>query len=126
MALNDITIVDGADTLVYQVISVPTSAGANRLEKSSSLSTPEYLEISHQLGSQTKPDRHLVKLSKTKQDNTDLAHFETGSAHIVFTVPRNLLTLDDIVAEFRRLYIYLEGGTGDYDNLKAILRGSLG
>jgi 3-dehydroquinate synthase class II len=128
MALNDITIVDGATTKVFTYVgsSNDTGKSAVRADKSASLSEPYNLEFSHQLGTQTKADRHLVKLSETKQDSTLLAHFETGSVHIVFTVPRTVIPVEDMVTAFRRLYIYLSGGTVAYDNTRDILKGSLG
>jgi hypothetical protein len=127
MALNDITIVDGATTKVFTYIGASNAQNsAVRCDKSASLSEPYNLEHSHQFGTQTKPDRHMIKLSETKQDSTLLAHFETGSCHIVWTVPRTVVPVEDMVTAFRRLYIYLNGGTVAYDNLRDILKGSLG
>lgn len=124
MALNDITIVDSGNK-VYSPISVGSMAVV-RQNTATALSTPEQLEISHQLGSQTKPDRHLVKFTRTEQDGTDASHFETASCHLVVSLPRTVNSVEDVVDLFRRMYIYLEGGTADFDNLRAICNGSLG
>lgn len=125
MALNDITIADGGNQ-VYSVVGWGSSMSANRRLITSTLSTPEDLIISHELGSQTRPDRHLFKMLRTEQDANDTTLFQTASVHTVCSLPRTVNSVEDIVDLYRRSHIYLYGGTAAYDNLRALCRGNLG
>jgi hypothetical protein len=124
MAYSDITITTTAEAgVVYSMIS---SAGtqALRADTARSLSEPRLLEISHQAGSATKPDRHMVRATQTEQSSTDDAVFETGSCHIVFTCPRSVVSVAMVKELFLKLSTYLTASSGAA--IDALLKGGLG
>lgn len=124
MALDDITITTTAESgIVYSPISV-TGQAAVRSDTARTLAEPRYLEISHQPGSASKPDRHLLKFTITEQSSTDESVFETGSAHLVLTVPRSVVTTAQIKELVLKMTTYLTASSGAA--IDALMKGQLG
>jgi hypothetical protein len=122
MALSDITITTTAEAnVVYTPVAFPSSRNVIRNDAGRAMSTPRTLEHAHQIGSQTKPDRHLVKFTITEQDSTDLSHFETGGLNITFILPRTVVTAAQVEELWNKAKVYLTS-----TNIQAIFKGSLG
>jgi len=77
-----------------------------RKDTSSTLAEPRYLDIEHQTGSATKPDRHLIRFSDTQQNSTTL-EFRTGTVHVVFTVPRDTISVAEVQELWAKMVLYL-------------------
>lgn len=121
MSLSDVTIEFPSGTNnVYSTVNTNGSQ-VLRSDLSAGIATPETLELSHQSGSSTRPDRHLVKLNLTKQDSTDMSMIETESVHVVFTLGRKLGTAADAQNLFGKLKTYLNDA-----KIAEIVAGSLG
>lgn len=90
MSLGDITL----NSKVYSVSSVVGPAVTRRCTAAtlpSGVDSSE-LELSHNFGTGTKPDRHLAKVSRVITDANGKK--QTISLHAVLTIPKGLETAD--------------------------------
>lgn len=121
MALDSIEIDTTAEAnVIYDVIAT-SGKQCVRSDAARSLAEPRLLEISHQEGSASRPDRHLIRFTQTEQSSTDESRFETASIHLVATVPRSVVTTAQVSELVKKLIAW-----GTTDNVAAWLRGSLG
>lgn len=117
MALDSITVTTTSEAgIVYEPTAI-SGAAVVRSDTAASLSEPRLLEISHQTGSKSKPDRHLVKFTQTEQSSSDPSQYATGSVHVVFTVPRDIITQAQVIELWKKQVALLTDG-----NIAAILR----
>lgn len=122
MALDTITITTADETGIdYVVTSLGGPSSVIRSDNSKALSTPRLLELSHQPGNQKTPDRHLARLTDTRQDTTDPSLFATNSVHVVFTAPRTIVTEAQLKELWHKMKVLID------DNFfSAFVRGGLG
>lgn len=96
MAFANIVANDGTTDQTYTLVQPGESRFIYRDLTNSSLALPHTVEISHTPGSNTKPDRHLVRNTRTgTNDNED--RIDSASVHIVIAAPRNgIVPLADV------------------------------
>lgn len=102
MAPETLTLKD--DTPTPSTYNLQTLQGNEAIyrDAASTLSNPRYLRVSHQITKEnTGIDRHLVQLSRM-DDDADGVPF-TGTAHVVFAIPRDGVTSADMVLEWEKL-----------------------
>lgn len=109
MAIGNVVLNDGTDHTY-----VPMNIGSNGVyylnTAESTLALPDFLEIQHTPGSQTRPDRHLVKLGFA-DDNTDGSETELLTIHVVATLPRKILTPAQMKLRAKRLATFMNSAT---------------
>lgn len=118
MAFGNITVNDGIAARTYNFIKENDSRAQYRDLTSSTLALPHVLEISHQEGSTTKPDRHLVRFART-DTNTTGDKIDTGSVHVVIAAPRSVVELSTVEAMISEIVDFLS----EPANVDAILAG---
>lgn len=119
MGINSVVLNDGTADRTYDPINIGSQSVYYRDVTNSTLALPRSLEIQHQPGSATKPDRHLVKLSYTDDDSVDVSLIETATVHMVITLPRRVVT--PTIA--KNLAKQLADFAGDATLMDAILNG---
>jgi hypothetical protein len=119
MPLSNITVSDGAINHVYNYIQQNGPRFYYRNTASSTLALPEFMEISHEAGTLTKADRHLVRQGFT-DDSTDGTIVETSTIHTVVAAPRRIVDL----ATVRKQMIQMGNLLKDTAFQDAILAGS--
>lgn len=120
----DLTINDAS--AVATSFNLVSTAGNQTIRKdpSRAVDSPRLMTVSHsvsgKVGSQI--DRHLIRFDQTEVDASDETHAEMGSAHIVLTKPRGVITsthIKDLIA-FLTNYLAIEA------NIDKVLNGEPG
>lgn len=119
MAFGNITLNDGTSDSTYTFINQEQGKANYRNLTGSTLALPHSIEISHQAGSSTKPDRHLVKLSRT-DENTAGDRLDTGSVHIVIAAPRSIVPLSEMKKMIAEIVHFMSNSA----NVDSVLAGS--
>lgn len=118
MALGSITVNDGTTANTYEFIRTEGERTLYRDLTNSTLALPHGYEISHQEGSLTKPDRHLVKSTRTDA-SVDGDRINSASAHIVLTVPRRDVPVSEVIKMVNELADFMTNS----EYIEAVLAG---
>lgn len=113
---DDVVLNDGTSNFTYSMVSL-VAGKSIRKDASQDLNTPGILTISHQVNGtgSAAVARRMVRVDKTIEDGSS-GDIATISAHIVLTVPNNVITKADVTAEVTKLTGFL-GGAGNLDKL---------